>query len=123
VHRFVSLLVADRSSVDVVIHNLTRAPGAALDGQIAAAIVTLLQMPQELARLREEVQHLREELRVLKQDDRGQLLTAKQAAKLLSMTESALLVAARRGTIPCVHLGRRVRFRREDLAMPASSTK
>jgi excisionase family DNA binding protein len=44
-----------------------------------------------------------------------QLLDADEAAELLSMTPGALRAAARRGCIPCVHVGRRVRFRRSEL--------
>jgi excisionase family DNA binding protein len=44
-----------------------------------------------------------------------ELLDAREAARLLSMTPSALRAAARRGSIPTVRIGRRLRFRRSAL--------
>lgn len=52
------------------------------------------------------------------EDDR--LLTAKEAATLLGMTERALRQAAHRGSLPAVHVGRRLRFRRFDLLKSAA---
>lgn len=46
------------------------------------------------------------------QDD---LLSTDAAAKLLDMTPAAVRAAARRRTLPSVHVGRRLRFRRSDL--------
>lgn len=42
-------------------------------------------------------------------------LTTKQAADLLGMTPNALRQAAYRDTIPCEHLGRRLRFKASNL--------
>lgn len=45
----------------------------------------------------------------------GELLCVAGAANFLSMTEGAVRKAVERGEIPCVRLGRRVRFRRSEL--------
>lgn len=46
---------------------------------------------------------------------REPLMTAPAAAALLSVRTSWIYDAARRGEIPCVHLGKHVRFLRSDL--------
>jgi excisionase family DNA binding protein len=43
------------------------------------------------------------------------LIDVDAAAELLGMTPVAVRAAARRGTLPAVHVGRRVRFRRSEL--------
>jgi len=45
----------------------------------------------------------------------GELLDVSQAAKLLSMTPGAVRKAVGRGSIPCVRIGRRLRFHRSTL--------
>ncbi len=45
----------------------------------------------------------------------GELLDAKQAAKVLSMTVGAVHKGVERGQIPCVRMGRSLRFRRSEL--------
>ncbi len=52
--------------------------------------------------------------------DGDRLMTAKEAAEFLGMTERAVRQAAHRGTLPAVHLGRRLRFRRGDLLRSAA---
>jgi excisionase family DNA binding protein len=47
--------------------------------------------------------------------DPDQLLTIRQAAKLLGMTPTALEKAVVRGRVPVIRIGRRLRFRRSDL--------
>jgi len=44
-----------------------------------------------------------------------QLLDAKAAAKRLSVHKSWISAMARKGELPCVHLGHYVRFKPEDL--------
>jgi len=44
-----------------------------------------------------------------------EMLDVPRAANLLGMTAAAVSKAASRGTLPCVRLGRRIRFRRADL--------
>lgn len=44
------------------------------------------------------------------------LIDANAAAALLGISPSALRMAAYRGTIPCVRVGRRLRFRASELA-------
>ena len=48
-------------------------------------------------------------------NDVEDLLDARAAAAFLSMTPAALRMAVYRGSIPCVRIGRRLRFRRADL--------
>lgn len=55
---------------------------------------------------------VREELKTLLLDD---LVDTTEAAKILNMSEAAVRKAAERGQLPCVRLGRRLRFRRADL--------
>lgn len=43
------------------------------------------------------------------------MLDVPRAANLLGMTAAAVSKAASRGTLPCVRVGRRLRFRRADL--------
>jgi len=43
------------------------------------------------------------------------LLTASAAAELLSVRTSWVYDAARQGELPCVHVGKHVRFLRSDL--------
>ena len=45
----------------------------------------------------------------------SELLTSDQAAGLLGMTPAAVRKAVERGQLPCVRLGRRLRFRRSEL--------
>jgi hypothetical protein len=49
-------------------------------------------------------------------NDAEELLDARTAAAFLSMTPAALRMAVYRGSIPCVRIGRRLRFRRSDLS-------
>ena len=55
---------------------------------------------------------VREEVKSLLADE---LIDVSEAAKLLSMSEGAIRKSVERGTLPCVRIGRRVRFRRRDL--------
>lgn len=43
------------------------------------------------------------------------LLTASEVAELLRMTRGAVYTAAQRGELPVVRLGRRLRFKQEDI--------
>lgn len=54
---------------------------------------------------------LRDEIRVINDE----LLTTRQAAKALGLTEGALRTKVWRGLIQPVRIGRSVRFRRSDL--------
>lgn len=68
---------------------------------------------QGLARLEDMVRALRDELRQAMGTD---LLTVKEAAKLMKTSPNAIYQQIRRGAIKSVHvMGTRVRIRREDL--------
>lgn len=67
---------------------------------------------EAIERLTAEVRALREELLGKGPDE---LLTTRQAAQVLGLTERAMRQLAHRRTIPAVHVGRRLRFRRSDL--------
>jgi hypothetical protein len=43
------------------------------------------------------------------------LIDAREAGKILGMSAPAVRAAAFRGTMPCVHVGRLLRFRRSEL--------
>ncbi len=55
---------------------------------------------------------LREELRYILTDD---LVDSDEAARILSMSVGALRKAVERGRIPCLRIGRSLRFRRAEL--------
>jgi hypothetical protein len=69
----------------------------------------------ELAAVRREIAELRRAARAGNGADTD-LVDAVGAAQILGMTPAAVRQAARRGTLPVIHLGRRVRFRRAELA-------
>ncbi len=64
---------------------------------------------------------VREELALAGLGD--ELLDVPRAARYLGMTPAALWKATHRGTIPCLRLGRRVRFRRRDLLTHARASR
>ena len=55
---------------------------------------------------------VREELQTLLRDD---LVDTSEAAELLGMTVAAVRKAVERGQLPCIRIGRRLRFRRAEL--------
>lgn len=67
----------------------------------------LLALPARVAELEAQIQAMR---------DAEPLIGAETAARLLDMKPSALRKAAYRGTIPCVRVGRLLRFKASDLA-------
>jgi hypothetical protein len=60
-------------------------------------------------------QTVREAVRAELADQAEEMLDARAAAKLLSMSPVALRRRALRGQIPCKRVGRSLRFRRADL--------
>jgi helix-turn-helix protein len=58
---------------------------------------------------------VREEMRTAQPAPLDTLLDVPAAAKLLSMTPAAIRKAAERGTVPCLRLGRKLLFRRDEL--------
>jgi excisionase family DNA binding protein len=79
-------------------------------------LTELAMVPAVLHELRREVDALRTEIHQLRghaaTDD---LLNVRTAAKMLGMTPAALRQAVYRGSLPALRIGRRLRFRREDL--------
>lgn len=75
----------------------------------------LLASPRVKVALQEILQKVvREELEAaLPSTD--ELVDAKEAARLVCMTEAGVRRAAARGQLKCVRIGRRVRFKRGDL--------
>lgn len=66
-----------------------------------------------IAGLREEIRLLREEIRIAL--GTAELLTVGEAAKAMKTSENALRQQIHRGAIKTVHMGTRVRIRRDDL--------
>lgn len=78
--------------------------------------------PSRDARLLDELMRLREDVRELRQAvargapaDPDELLTTRQAAKYLKLSERALRMRAHRGQVKFEKMGRSLRFRRRDL--------
>ena len=85
---------------------LSNAFGGAANAIIAGALAS----PEIRAALFDEIRAIvREEIARAPFADR--LMDAAEAADRLGMTEAALRKAAARGTFPCEHKGRRLRFR------------
>ncbi len=68
----------------------------------------LMRLPELVAGLRAELDELKARLDAPKVSPN--LLTANQAAEILSMTPAAVRQAAYRGSLPCVRLGRSLGF-------------
>jgi excisionase family DNA binding protein len=88
--------------------------------ELVAHLQELSRLPAVVLQLRREVEALRAEIERSKATPSGNLLDVNAAASLLSMTPRALRQAVYRRTIPAIRLGRRLRFRREDLLSRAA---
>jgi excisionase family DNA binding protein len=75
----------------------------------------LAKLPTLLRQLQERVRELEAKLAVGSFTE--PLLDVKTAAEMLGMTPTAVRTAAYRGSIKCVRVGRRLRFRPSDLAL------
>lgn len=85
-----------------------------MTGIVDAVIGRVLSHPEMLAVLLDEIRTIvREEIARAPFADR--LMDAAEAAERIGMSEAALRKAAARGTIPCQHKGRRLRFRLSEL--------
>jgi hypothetical protein len=82
---------------------------------LVSQLLELAKLPAAVAELRRQLDALRGELDRNKVSDSGPLLDVDGAALLLGMTPAALRQAVYRGTLRPIRLGRRLRFRREDL--------
>jgi excisionase family DNA binding protein len=80
------------------------------------AFGALAELPEVVEELRQRIVELESRLTAPPANDT--LLDTAGAAKLLAMTPEAVRQAAYRGTIPCVRVGRRLRFRRSELLAP-----
>lgn len=82
----------------------------AMAGVANGMILRALSNPEVRAAIFDEIRTIvREELARTPFADR--LVDAAEGAKIMGMTEAALRKAAARGTVPCEHRGRRLRFR------------
>jgi excisionase family DNA binding protein len=82
---------------------------------LSDAFGALAELPEVVEDLRQRIAELESRLTTPANDT---LLDTVAAAKLLAMTPAAVRQAAYRGTIPCVRVGRRLRFRRAELLKP-----
>jgi excisionase family DNA binding protein len=85
--------------------------GAAMTIDIVAAVKEALRDSD----VREQIRAIVLECAPAPANDVEDLLDARTAAAFLGMTPAALRMAVYRGSIPCVRIGRRLRFRRSDL--------
>jgi hypothetical protein len=93
-----------------------------MTGMVDAVIGRVLANPELLNVILAEIRTiLREELARTPSADR--LMDAAEAAERLGMTEAALRKAAARGTVPCEHRGRRLRFRLSVLMTEVESSR
>jgi hypothetical protein len=83
---------------------------------LSNAFGALAKLPEDVEDLRQRIAEL--EARLTTPPANDTLLDAVGAAKLLAMTPEAVRQAAYRGTIPCVRVSRRLRFRRSELLAP-----
>jgi ABC-type nitrate/sulfonate/bicarbonate transport system substrate-binding protein len=86
--------------------------GAALTIDVVAAIKEALRESD----VRDQIRAIVLEVSPPPANDVDDLLDARAAASFLGMTPAALRMAVYRGTIPCLRVGRRLRFRRSELA-------
>jgi hypothetical protein len=77
-------------------------------------VAQLAELPALVQRLQARVSELEKRLEPRRDDE--PLLDVRAAAELLGMTPTALRSAAYRGSIRCVRVGRRLRFRPSELA-------
>lgn len=76
-------------------------------------LAELATLPDVVRSLQARVAELETKLQPLPMTE---LVDATEAGRLLGMSAGAVRAAARRGTIPAIKVGRRVRFSREALA-------
>jgi hypothetical protein len=94
----------------------------ALVGVANATIARALASPEIRAAIFDEIRIIvREEIARAPFADR--LMDAAEAAERIGMTEAALRKAAARGTIPCQHKGRRLRFRLSELMVEVEARR
>jgi hypothetical protein len=74
------------------------------------AVLEALRSPEARDLLRQLLEELQPADKVV-----DALVDAVEAGRILGMTPGAVRQAARHGTLPVTHLGRRVRFRRAEL--------
>lgn len=94
----------------------------AMAGVVNAMIARALTIPEIRAAIFDEIRSIvREEIARAPFADR--LMDAAEAAERIGMTEAALRKAATRGTIPCQHKGRRLRFRLSQLMVEVEARR
>ena len=85
--------------------------GAALTIDIVAAVKEALRDED----IRDQIRAIVMESAPPPANDVDDLLDVRAAAAFLGMTPATLRMAVYRGTIPCLRVGRRLRFRRSEL--------
>ncbi len=85
--------------------------GAALNIDIVAVVKEALRDSE----VRDQIRAIVLEVAPAPANDVEDLLDARAAAAFLGMTPAALRMAVYRGTIRCLRIGRRLRFRRSEL--------
>ena len=111
---------ADLMIANWSVENLRRSalrvpPAQPVPAATLSALADVIALPGQLEELKERVRILEARLASLEANPTEQLLNAQGAGELLSMTPAAVLQAYRRGDLPGIKMGRRVRFRRSDL--------
>ena len=87
-------------------------PDVRRDPAASVTLIDLADLPAQLHALAARVKELEAKLT---SHSTEALLDVEGAAKLLGMSEVAVRSAAYRGTLPCVRVGSRLRFRPSDL--------
>jgi hypothetical protein len=93
--------------------SVVNTPEAAAD--LMSQLLELTRLPAIVTELRRELEALRTQVELAKGSASEPLVDIDGAANLLGMTPAALRQAVYRGTVRPVRIGRRLRFRRDDL--------
>lgn len=78
-------------------------------------VVELVREALKDPQLRAEIRAIVAEAPIANDTAPERLVDVEEAARLLDMTPTAVRSAVGRGTLPCVRVGRRLRFRPSDL--------
>lgn len=90
-------------------------PAGPVTGPLIIDVVAAVKEALRDATIRDQIRAIVVECAPSPANDIEDLLDARGAATFLGLTPAALRMAVYRGTIRCVRIGRRLRFRRSDL--------